>query len=231
MASFTQPKALFQIVFFLGLVYLCNQIAGRPVWFITLLFDLDRENAIPGWFSTFLWILCSLTAWEISENQNQGSKKRACQGIAAVFLFFSADETAMIHERLSQTVNHLVPLMPVHNVIWPITLFPLLLILFSCFLWAAKQIFDRRQPAHWKILAGLGLFLFGAVGVEMALIFWHSPFFQQWEFLFVYLEETCEMLGTILILSGLLEEEKRLKLAATALHVSSTGVLYQEVSR
>jgi hypothetical protein len=206
MSLLENPKTVWSLAaisLFLGLVYLLNDFLGRPVWFFTLLFDMDRENTLQSWFSGFLLILCALYAWDAAETQNKQLEKYVWRSLAALFLFFSADEIAMLHERLSQTLNHLWHFQDSAKVLWPVILSPLLVLLLGSLIWAGRRVLSLQNPAHQKMILGLGIFVFAAMGTEM---FVHNAFYQAFGTVLVFMEETCEMLGVILVLSGLRSE-------------------------
>lgn len=206
MSLLENPKAVWYLATIslsMGIVYLLNDFLGRPVWLITLLFDMDRENTAQAWFTSFLLILCSLCAWDTAETQKKQLEKHIWRSLATLFLFFSADEITMFHERLSQTLNHLWPVQESAKVLWPVILSPLLLVLLGSLIWAGRKVLSLKNPAHQKMILGLGIFVSAAIGTEMSV---HTAFYNSFQTALIFTEETCEMLGVILILSGLRTE-------------------------
>ncbi len=209
MLNIVSPKtiqSLIRIALLLGLIYLLNEFLGRPVWLVTLLFDVDREATIQAWFSSMLWMLCALTAWDISRAVFRDRVSGfAWKLFSALFLFFSMDETSMIHERLTQTAIHFFSLKADFPLIWPIVLSPLLLLAGIAAWRISARAFDFKKAAHRRILIGGCVFLSGALGVEFLDIFYYYPGVQSFRAIQVFLEESLEMLGALIILSGLSE--------------------------
>ena len=68
-------------------------------------FDMNREYNFPTFFTAQLMFISSLLLFAIAfgERQDKGSFRR-WMGLAAIFLFLSADEISGIHEQLSMLV-------------------------------------------------------------------------------------------------------------------------------
>jgi hypothetical protein len=73
------------------------------VFGLVRLFDLDAEANLPTWFSSASMLAAACLAWMIASARRGagGRDRRYWLGIAAMFVYLSADEGARIHEMLS----------------------------------------------------------------------------------------------------------------------------------
>ena len=84
---------------------------GRgALWGITRLIDVDGENTIPAWYSSVILLVCSvLLALITIKNKQRGDRFRwHWLGLSVLFLFFSMDEAASIHELLVEPTRNLL---------------------------------------------------------------------------------------------------------------------------
>jgi hypothetical protein len=100
---------LLLIAIHLGLHY-CNYKIQEVPWLLLQLFDLDEENNIPTWFSSFLLLNNAFVLYLVSRSENV-TWKRSWMFLAAGFLLLSLDEVAGIHETLhsSMEMNWAIP--------------------------------------------------------------------------------------------------------------------------
>ncbi|RMH18839.1 MAG: hypothetical protein D6701_05725 [Gemmatimonadetes bacterium] len=84
-------------------LYWIHYHVGEVPWLVRQLFDLDEENNLPTWFSSFLLLLAAgfvhLTAE--SEPRDRGWWRV----LAAGFVVLSLDEVAGLHETLNTAVS------------------------------------------------------------------------------------------------------------------------------
>lgn len=169
------------------------------------LFDLDLENNVPTWFSSVTLFLCAAVLEVIGKlaRQRRGQNTNYWFGIAAIFVLMSLDEMASIHEKLVQPCRNLLHAKGIFYYAWvvPGVIFVVAFVGFTLhFLWRLS-----RQTRCRFILAGL-VYVSGALGMEMLA--------GNYEYaygvnalalgLMTVVEETLEMLGTILFLRALL---------------------------
>jgi len=166
-------------------------------WTIHDRFNLDSEANIPTWFSTVLLFSVSLTSLGIyvfsRDVEMDASWKSFWSCFSSVYCFLSLDEAARIHEILD-TSMHLK---------WIYVYAPfgaLFFILCGYFLMVINKNKDLR---NW-ILGGLIVYALGGLGAESFDYFFYSS---QAEVVF---EEGFEMFGTIMVLTGCLQELNRL---------------------
>jgi hypothetical protein len=132
------------------------------------LFNLDQENNIPTWFSSFLLSLCSMLLALIGCHKKRLQQPYAIHwlGLAAIFLCLSIDETASIHEL---TVG---PLRKALHVEQPGYFWEAWVVLYGLFALAiglsyVKLLVALPPKIRWLITLAAGFYVGGAIGVEM----------------------------------------------------------------
>ncbi len=164
-------------------------------WLLRQLFDVDRENNLPTWYSAFLLLVATALLWLCARQRKAEGDRWSGQWLALAggFLLMSLDEVAGVHE----TINSVI------EVTWAIPaalLVPVLGLAFVPFL-----LHLPRRTAFRFVLAG-AIYLAGALGVE---IFGNSLSVQSLRDTLQYnlatlVEEALEMLGVILFIHALL---------------------------
>ncbi|MBI3999246.1 MAG: hypothetical protein HY351_01400, partial [Candidatus Omnitrophica bacterium] len=207
-------KGLAAAIGVLVICHLLGEILNWPAWIYQLLFHLDREGTIATWFSSILWALNASIAVGCAVAVKNKREERIWLGVAVIFGLFSLDETAMIHERLGESLTHFLwgdeAAHIYHAVKWPFLLAPIVLGVFVVFISSFVHCLRNNRRALCQVLYGLGLVFFGAFGLETMVgsgYFFSGPL--QWLLkIEVVFEETLEMLGALCILSGLLSYKK-----------------------
>jgi hypothetical protein len=187
--------------------YWIDILSGAPVAVLHALVDLDGEGNLPAWFSSFQLALISLCLWTLVFQHRKPDKpsRSFLALLASVFLLWSADETAQMHERLTgwiglRYVDWLPYFLHEHKSI--VTLF---LVVFSALAWLLWSDCLAFWQAHRRasLIAIFGfciVFLGGAVLETIGYKFFLSgttPLLYQTE---VCVEEFFEMLGASMIL-------------------------------
>ena len=205
-------------------VYGVDALVG-PIRGIHSLSDLDRETAIPTWFSSVQLFFIG-TLFVLMSRQRDVSPPRSrlfLLLVAAGFIWLSLDEAVAVHEKLTGLLKDIawIPRFKGDHGIWILLYLPAgLILLFAC----RREIVGLwRQYRRETLIFGLGagLTLTGAVGVEIA-----SYLFARGEAaalpyrLEVALEEFLEMCGASIILYATLLLSLRRSQAAP-LEVSS----------
>src|SRR5688500_9384001 len=87
--------------------YWIDILLGSPVAVLHALVDLDGEGNLPAWFSSFQLAFISLSLWFLVFQDHKPEKpSRSFFALpASVFLLWSADETAQMHERLTAWIG------------------------------------------------------------------------------------------------------------------------------
>ncbi|MBL4681459.1 MAG: hypothetical protein JKY88_12150 [Pseudomonadales bacterium] len=186
----------------LGLNYYNHQVAETS-WLLHQLFELDEENNIPTWFSSFLLLNNAFFLWIIAESHYKGF--RAAENsvdhyrihwrvLAFGFLVLAIDETAGLHETFHTAID-------TNWAIFGGILVALVGLAFIPFLLSLP-----RTIAAWFVLAG-AIFIGGAIGIEYL-----SKDMDEDSMSYgfaVAVEEGMEMLGALLFLFIILREMKK----------------------
>jgi hypothetical protein len=192
---------------------------------VVRLLDLDSENNLPSWYSSVALLLCAVLLAIIGLHHSGQAKKfaRHWLALAILFLCFSIDEAASIHEMLDgvthrwfQAHGHLDAALTVIGTAWLLVGIPFTIIVAVTF-W--RFLMHLPKPTMWSFLIAGGLFVGGAVGVEVVankLTNFHSGKTFGYELL-VALEEAMEMFAVILFIRSLMvymaTQDIRLELA------------------
>jgi|GEM_PF-452503 len=178
--------------------YLNHEVIEVP-WLIQQLFDLDEENNLPTWFSSFLLLNCAIVLF-VSLPSHSAAFKWQWRLLAFGFLVLSIDEVAGLHESFHTAID----------INWAIPGGILVLIVGSTFVPFLLSL--PRRTAIRFVLSGT-IYVAGAIVVE-----WLSRDMDEDAIAYGFataLEESLEMLGTWLFLKWNLEE-----LQDTRFHVS-----------
>lgn len=158
-------------------------------------FDIDNEGNIPTWFSSSLLFSIGITSLVVAFLENQKPQNPKSIQIfwyvfGIVYIFFSFDEGAQIHELIDQ----------LSDIKWVFIYAPFA---FSFLIYCLYHLILKKHEStviRNYIILGLGIYFLGGLFAEYASYKLNlSPINQQIEF---FLEEGFEMLGTIIVLQG-----------------------------
>lgn len=183
-------------------LYLYNYQIGELEWLLLQLFDLDEENNLPTWFSSFL-LLNNAFFLALMARSEQVQDKVQWSLMSAGFLILAIDEVAGIHETFNSSIemNWAIPGAILVAVVG-VAFIPFLLRL-------------RRALAGFFILSGI-VFVSGAIIVELLSEDMDSDSLAY--MMAVAVEEGLEMFGAWLFLVTLLKEmstEKKLDVSVS----------------
>lgn len=188
--------------------YLFDTMAGHPFGAITSFIDLNGEQNLPTWYSSVQWYsvaaLLAVFAWRNVSLRRLRSW--LLLALPLVFLFFSLDEVAQIHEWLGDQSDRLLPGSDrantpfFHTGIWMFVLGLPFLVLFAALIYSMRIYFRRTPGALVRMLGGMAVMLGGSIGIETLHNFVDSDSILG--ALQIAAEEMCEMLGATLILWG-----------------------------
>jgi hypothetical protein len=204
----TLVVAFFMIDLALGLAYVVNAVADRPYWKLTSFLDLDQEGNLPTWYASMKW-LCVATLLGVFALRNfRASQRRswALMLLPLVFLAFSLDEVAQIHEWAGRRSDAYLPNASRENTlfsrtgIWMFAVGLPFVALFVLLIRSVRTYFRRAPGALAKICLGLAIMLTGAIGIETLCNF-VTPNSGS-HVLQVFSEELCEMLGSTVVFWG-----------------------------
>jgi hypothetical protein len=174
--------------------YFIDYLLGNPIWILTRFFDLDRESSLPTWYSSVQWFsVAALLAIFARHNFRRSQfKSWLLIMLPGVFLAFSLDEIAMLHERIGMAIDSISRRdthFPVTG-IWMFVIGVPFIILFGVIILVIRTYF-RRAPR---------IMLAGALGVETLSNFVEPDSVDR--ILLIMAEEFCEMLGGTIVLWG-----------------------------
>ena len=138
-------------------LHVVNELAG----FNAVLFNLDEEQNLPTWLSSLQFAAVTAAA-ALAGTASAGRERLAWWTLAAVFLFLSADETALVHEKLAAHAEPVLGGIPKLPVLYS----PIALACTASALVIAGQV--ARAVGSSRLLAGGFAFLAASVVLDAA---------------------------------------------------------------
>jgi len=159
-------------------------------------FNIDKEANIPTWFSTVLLFTISITAFVVYWLENNFEKPHRWRYFwilyAAFYAFLSFDEAAMVHEIIDK----------ITRIKWIFVYAPFAGVFFILTVYYLVVIRKYKKTILLWVIGGLMVFAFGGLFMEFVSYAGKLvPFLQQIEYI---LEEGGEMLGSSMVLMGVL---------------------------
>lgn len=168
------------------------------------LFDLMQEANVPTWFSSVLLLVCATWLWMIGRlKKAQGEPfARHWAGLAIVFVMLSLDETAQVHDLVSDQLQARLHTSGVFFYAWVIPAIGFLAVLAVTYFRFLLHLPNRTRILF--LLAGT-VYVGGAVGMEMvAAIYDQSHDFENAvTAAMANVEETMEMAGLVIFIYAL----------------------------
>jgi hypothetical protein len=162
------------------------------------LFNLMEEANVPTWFSSVLLLICATWLWLIARLTKLRGERfaRHWLALAAIFLLMSLDETAQVHDLVSDQLHDRLHTHGVLYYAWVIpagAFLALIGLAYVRFLFALP-----RRTAVLFVLAG-GIYVGGALGMEMvAAVYDESHGYENAiTAAMANVEESMEMLGLV----------------------------------
>lgn len=193
------------------MLYLVDYALGRPFASFSNFIDLDGEKNLPTWWSSIQWFCVAAAFWvfAIRGVERRPSRSWLLLILPAIFLAFSLDEVATIHEYVGNLSDALLPNGErATSLVWKTGLFPILFgvpfaILFAGLLTAMLPFLARFPRARNRLLGGMALMLIAQIGIEALSNFLvpGSPAAT----LEIAVEEMGEMIGSTIVLWGSVE--------------------------
>lgn len=190
----------------LVLVYVLSQrlfVGVHPT--IAHMFDLDGEGNAATWYASSQLLLASAMSLLIGLQVEGRSLGRFYYLLAAAFLFFSADEAAVIHEPLAYIVRgySFTGFLPgPDHVTWMLPYLAVMVVLLIV-MRRGFLLFLRSFTHLRAFLAGAVLWILGAMAVEVVGYYVLVRNGGSYSFQ-VALEEACELLGVIVMIYALM---------------------------
>jgi len=171
-------------------------------------FNVGAEQTVPTWFGSMLLFSCACLLAVIGVAARAGRRRYAAHwlGLAAVFVFLSADEITSFHEMLTDPVRGALQLGGVFYFAWviPVGIATALLGLF----YARFLLHLPRITAAMFVIAG-GIYIGGAIGMEMVGS-WIIETQYRWSYAVAFhAEEFLEMAGLVVFLYAMLDYARR----------------------
>ncbi|WP_027715509.1 hypothetical protein [Desulfuromonas sp. TF] len=149
-------------------------------------FNLAVEMNAAVWWSALCLLALGLLAYELYSQKKGNKEKFAWLALSAVFTCLSLDELGSIHERIGGWSD----------------LLPYGVVFGSLVACALAVLFRNPQTRRSSLFIGVGISLFGSVALQEYLE--HAGSWANWALgLRVALEEGSELLGMLLIFSGI----------------------------
>lgn len=207
MLALTKMAIFFIILCILGKLFTIYTGHGR-LWGLIPLFDLNKENNFPTYFSMLL-LLCSsglLTLITAFDKNRASSYSRHWATLACGFLYLSVDEIISLHESLSAPTRFVLGNKLPSFFYWSWVIPALLIILFLT-LYFFKFLLHLSAQARWVFILSGATYLFGAIGMEMVGGHYAELYGTQSNIYFscTLIEESLELTGVIIFIYGLLQ--------------------------
>lgn len=175
-------------------------------------FGVNDEMNVPTFFSVTLWLAAATSCWLLSRASLPARRdSRAWLAMAVISAFLAYDESARVHERLSEPVRDLTGAGGHLFFAWviPYTLIGLVIVVVL-----GRFVWRLGRPVNLLILLGGFLYVSGAVGVELAgsdIVATGEEEGGNPTYIALYtVEEALEMLGVALFVYALLRQLERL---------------------
>lgn len=223
-------RLLFRISGVLVIIHLVNYVLGGPSWQMERLFALGEEANIPTWFSSAIWALTALAAYRCSKLAEKLNRTLWIL-IALGLLAFSVDEVAMIHEHLFAVISRFFPhefrvqiLSSFKATNWPIIASPFLVLTLIWLGLTFRRLLKGSKEAQKLLMLGFAVVVFSGWALEITTNFLNHVDLQWvWE-LESAIEEAFELIGSIVILSGLFKHYEWLTFKNIVSRLETTSI-------
>ena len=161
----------------------------------------------PTWFSSMLLALAAFFSYQCSIAAKTPQRgQRMWQWAALGFLGMSCDEVAMIHESIGNTLNkYYFKSKAIEHSTWVIILGPIILVMLIVFIIKIKKYLRNSRKAKQLLMIGIFVYVGGSFFLEATINLLNHQNLQWLWNLEIVLEEFFEMLGTVIIIKGLME--------------------------
>ncbi|NTU71810.1 MAG: hypothetical protein HGB10_08335 [Coriobacteriia bacterium] len=161
--------------------------------FVHSFFDLDREQNVPTWYSSALLLAVAISALVLATLRD--ATPRWSRGfwptLALGYAWLSLDETAWLHEQIDGLLL----------IKWTWFYAPIALVFFVVIAYCLSGP-DTKMLRRW-VVGGLLVYALGGIGMELVnyLLIGLPRYLRHFQYA---AEEGLEMLGTVMVLTGLL---------------------------
>lgn len=170
------------------------------------LLHVDREGNLAAWLSSFTMLCSALVAWSIAETRAEAGEDTALSWrlVALALFLMSVDEASQLHEWMGSLVQ---PMLPDWGFLYFGWVAIGLLVIAAVMPLFIRFIRTLPRSTRLHFVAAAGLFLVGAVGVEMATAVYMSETEDKLSLTYItlsHIEESLEITGLIVLLKGLM---------------------------
>jgi len=186
-------------------------------------FDLNGEANLAAWYQSFLLLLCALATLALASHFRGQEAPLSHRWIAlsGLFALMAIDESAQLHDMFTGPLRRGLAIdFGVFYFAW---LLPAVAFLAACAWYFAPIVLSLPAAVYRRLIAAVGVFLTGAVVVEMASGFAVEHGRKSTPYLTVLtIEEACEIAGGLLLV-GALFTLLRMVQPRTLLELSASG--------
>lgn len=170
------------------------------------LLDLDVETSVSTFVQSTLLVVAAVLLWILGRGDER--IRRTAWVLAAATLWVAADEASQIHELLIVPIDRLLDTGGIFRYGWVI---PGLVVAVVVVALTVRLLRVLDRDVAWLLAVGGGLYLLGALGVEMAGGAWLDGGGSETVYRMVWtsVEETLEGIGVVLAVTALLEAIRR----------------------
>ena len=172
---------------------------------IVRLFHVAEEGNITSWFSALLFFLCALLLAFIAKTKKGMAQPylRHWNFLTLIFIFFSVDEAARIHELTIKPLQSVFNLSGIFHYAWVIVAIPFLVLFVISYL---KFLLDLPKTTRNLFIISGALYVAGALGFEMIGGYYLSRSVGGIDItpIIITVEELLENLGLVLFIYTLL---------------------------
>lgn len=168
------------------------------------IFNLDSENSLPAWFSSFLLLLCALQLALIAraKSQKKESFVKHWAFLSIFFFLMSIDESASIHELVVRPLRNAFELGGIFYFSWVIPAFFVVAAIAIAYIPFFLHL--PRKTALLFFLAG-NMYIGGALGMELVGGYFAAKYGEHYPsyILSAIIEETFEITGLLIFFATL----------------------------
>ncbi len=199
-------------IVFLAVANVIDLLAGQPFWGITRFIYLGFDNNVPAWYSSLLLAIAGLLCYECSVHAKKLNLPAVSGSLpfllfAALLVFMSCDEVASFHEHIGGYVAKYLGIASkdfAKHASWVWIGGPFIMVIFFGFLFFLKRALSLVSRSMQYLTLGISLIILGGIVLEATINFLnHEELQWVWETELV-LEESLEMIGTVVIAYSLL---------------------------
>jgi hypothetical protein len=195
---------LFSGVLLMGLCHMTALTFGAQFWQLERIFHLGREGNAPTWFSSMLLFFAGLLAFDLSRKAER-TRRFVFVTFGVIFLFLSCDETASLHETISQLIKTKVVWTQFLDGAFPATKWPIYVgppVMVGSFFAVrhAKHAFGMNSNAFRLFVIGGSLFFLAAFGLELTENLLTTDSLAPWRPVNIFVEELFEMTGVVFVI-------------------------------